>query len=572
MKKLLLLVYMVLAVYGLHAQQYPLFTNYILNDFGFNPAIAGTSEYLETRLTYRNQWVGIDDSPQTQILSAHGGLDSIPIGFGGFIFNDVAGQIKRTGFSVGGSYGLNVGRGELRLGVSGTFYNYRLSDSYFAEVQTDPSLISAMDNHWTPDLNIGLYYKMNNGFYAGISAPQILSKKVAFENNELNAVPTTTTTDLVPHYYGMAGYRLQVSEKLAIEPSVLVKISEAAPVQLDFSARAILNNKFWVGASYRTQDAAAAMIGFDLTRRMNLAYAYDFTLSELNEGSKGSHEITLGLRLFGPKDSDGDGIFDPEDECPEEPGTKENNGCPEKEETDDEPIDTDKDGTLDPNDACPEEPGPADNDGCPYGDRDKDGIRDEIDECPDVYGLAESQGCPKDDADGDGIIDSADRCPNMKGHIQNQGCPIGDADGDGILDEVDKCPNTAGSTEKGGCPGATQEEREILELAIRNLYFDLDKDRIRSEAYPYLDRLAEVMVKRPELTIAMRGHADERGSDEYNLDLSRRRVEAALFYLMNRGVNRSQMKTEYYGERVPIAKGKEDYQLDRRVEMQFIWE
>jgi outer membrane protein OmpA-like peptidoglycan-associated protein len=160
----------------------------------------------------------------------------------------------------------------------------------------------------------------------------------------------------------------------------------------------------------------------------------------------------------------------------------------------------------------------------------------------------------------------------MKGHIQNQGCPLGDADGDGILDEVDKCPNTRGSIAKAGCPSATDEEREILELAIKNLYFDLDKDRIRPEAYPYLDRLAEVLVKRPELKIAMRGHADERGNEEYNLDLSKRRAEAALFYLMNRGVNRSQMGTEYFGERLPIGRTKESYQLDRRVEMEFIWD
>ena len=568
MKKLLLLINIFLIVHAVQAQQYPLFTNYVLNDFGFNPAIAGSSEYLETRLTYRTQWVGIDDAPKTQILSAHGGLDSIPLGFGGYIFNDVAGQIKRTGLSLAGSYGLPLAIGELRLGVSGNFYNYRLSEDYFAETQTDPSLVSAMDNHWTPDLNIGLYLKMKNGLYLGVSAPQVLSKKISF-NNDQN--PTPTTTNLVPHYYGMAGYRLQVSEKLAIEPSVLVKITEAAPVQLDLSAKAILNNKFWVGGSYRTQDAIAAMIGYDLSRRMNIAYAYDYTLSELREGSKGSHEITIGLRFGGPKDTDGDGILDPDDECPEEPGTKENNGCPEEEE-EEEPKDTDGDGVLDVNDSCVDEPGPKDNDGCPYGDRDKDGVRDEIDDCPEVPGLPSNKGCPKDDADGDGILDSADRCPTVKGHIQNQGCPLGDMDGDGVMDEFDKCPNTPGTPAREGCPTASPEEREILDLVIKNLYFDLDKDKIRPEAYPYLDRLAELMVKRPDLKIAMRGHADERGSDEYNLDLSKRRAEAAMFYLMNRGVSRSQMITEYYGERVPAAPNtKETYQLNRRVEMQFMW-
>jgi len=569
MKKLLLFTLLYITALQLEAQQYPLFTKYVLNDFGFNPAIAGTSDYLETRLTYRTQWVGIDDSPKTSILSAHGGLDSIPIGIGGYIFNDVAGQIKRTGFSLGGSYGIDLDVGELRLGVSGTFYNYRLNENFFAEDLNDMSLMSATDGKWTPDLNIGIYFKMENGLYVGASAPQILNRDIRFENDNTNM---DITTDFLPHYYAMAGYRLSVSEKLAVEPSILFKITEAAPVQVDVSARAIFNDKFWLGASYRTEDAGALMIGYDLSRRMNVAYAYDFTLSDLREGSSGSHEITLGLRLFGPKDSDGDGIMDKDDACPEKPGKEENNGCPEDEQAM-KIKDTDKDGILDPNDDCVEEPGPKDNNGCPYGDRDKDGVRDEIDDCPEVPGAAIDKGCPKGDSDGDGILDTADRCPKVRGHIQNQGCPLGDSDGDGILDEDDKCPNTAGGIGRGGCPNATPEEMEILELVIKNLYFDTDKDKIRQGAYPYLDRLAELLVRRPELKVGMRGHTDERGSDEYNLDLSKRRVEAALFYLMNRGVSRSQLLTEYYGERIPAAPNQpETYQLNRRVEMQFVWD
>lgn len=112
-------------------------------------------------------------------------------------------------------------------------------------------------------------------------------------------------------------------------------------------------------------------------------------------------------RIAEVADSDGDGIRDINDKCPELKGKKTNLGCP----------DSDNDGIIDPNDACPTIPGVARHDGCPVPDSDSDGINDEQDECPNFAGTL--NGCP--DSDGDGIKDSEDNCPNTKGNVN--GCP-----------------------------------------------------------------------------------------------------------------------------------------------------
>ncbi len=123
------------------------------------------------------------------------------------------------------------------------------------------------------------------------------------------------------------------------------------------------------------------------------------------------------------------------------------NGCP----------DTDGDGIPDPKDACPNTPGLVEFDGCP--DTDGDGIPDDDDACPNTPGLVEFDGCP--DTDGDGIPDLKDECPNVVGLQQFSGCP--DSDGDGIPDPDDDCPNEAGPASNGGCP-------EVGEQSLKQSY------------------------------------------------------------------------------------------------------
>ncbi|MDC7994918.1 OmpA family protein [Altibacter sp. HG106] len=258
---------------------------------------------------------------------------------------------------------------------------------------------------------------------------------------------------------------------------------------------------------------------------------------------------------FGGKDTDGDGIYDSEDECPETPGLPEFNGCP----------DTDGDGIEDRNDACPNTPGLAEFNGCP--DTDGDGIPDNQDECPTVPGLAELNGCP--DADGDGITDAEDECPNEAGPAANNGCPWPDRDGDGVLDKDDECPDVPGTVANNGCPEVTVEVINQLNEYSRTILFDYDKATIRQESYSTLQNIADIMKEYPTTGFHIEGHTDSRGSDSYNLDLSKRRAASVMNYLTTIGIPGDRLTSEGYGEANPIATNNTaaGRQQNRRVEI-----
>ena len=553
------------------AQQYPLFSHYLLNDYAFNPAQAGQTDYLDARFVYRTQWVGIENAPQTQVLSLNGKLKELPIGVGGFLFNDRAGHIQRTGGSIGASFVQNLAD-DLRLsvGVNALFTQLRLTDDFSTpDVETDPTLMNAMGGMFVPEFSAGVMLRSNDGWWVGVSIPQVIRTNLDFTAN-------TQESFLNQHYYGMAGYKIPINDNIAVEPSVLLKYFQTSPLQVEGSARVFFQDQFWLGGSYRTGGAVMGLLGATLNDKFTLAYAYDLAASSLNTVNNGTHEITLGYRFGKCSDGDGDGICDNDDKCPEEPGTEENEGCPSDplaENEQDEDGDDDGDGVPNGEDDCPKVPGLKDNKGCPYGDRDGDGIRDDVDQCPDIAGLANNSGCPLDDRDQDGIVDNRDKCPDTPGSMLLEGCPDSDSDGDGVLDSADKCPTIAGRADNNGCPRASADERRIMELAIRWLYFEYDKANLQREAYQYLDQLAEILVNKPEYRVKMRGFADERGSKSYNLDLSKRRVEAVYFYLLNRGVPASQLVKEYYGEDYPNdeRRNEEGFQLNRRVELEFIW-
>ena len=269
------------------------------------------------------------------------------------------------------------------------------------------------------------------------------------------------------------------------------------------------------------------------------------------------HALSLGI-AFGGKDTDGDGIYDKNDKCPEVAGIKEFDGCP----------DTDNDGIQDAEDACPTVAGIAEFNGC--ADTDKDGIADPKDACPTVAGIKALNGCP--DADNDGIKDADDNCPNEAGPAANQGCPYADSDNDGILDKDDKCPNEAGVAAHNGCPEPKEISVEVLNelnVEIKSVLFDNAKATIRTVSYETLDNIADIMTQYSDSNFIVEGHTDSRGRDSYNLKLSQQRADAVKTYLVNKGINGSRIQAKGYGETRPVASNNTNAgrQANRRVEL-----
>ena len=267
---------------------------------------------------------------------------------------------------------------------------------------------------------------------------------------------------------------------------------------------------------------------------------------------------SLGIVFkFGGTDTDGDGIFDDEDACPEEAGLVEFNGCP----------DSDNDGIQDSKDDCPNTAGLAEFNGCP--DTDGDGVMDKLDDCPNVVGLKTLAGCP--DADADGIMDKNDKCPNKKGPAANNGCPWPDTDGDGILDKDDKCPNEVGTVANNGCPEVkpTQEVVDALNTYARTILFDTGKATFKKETDKVLRAMTVIFKEYPRADFTIEGHTDSVGPKASNQTLSDKRANAVRDYLVSKGINADRLTARGYGESVPRASNKtrSGRKENRRVEV-----
>ncbi|GAB4513182.1 MAG: hypothetical protein Tsb0020_31350 [Haliangiales bacterium] len=255
-------------------------------------------------------------------------------------------------------------------------------------------------------------------------------------------------------------------------------------------------------------------------------------------------------------------------------------------------LDSDGDGIPDDSDACPNQAedldGDADTDGCPEEDAPKDsdgdGMTDDQDQCPneaeDKDGYQDEDGCPDADNDGDGIPDTDDQCTgdaeDMDGFEDTDGCPDADNDGDGIADTADQCPmeaETANGYEDGdGCPDEVPEEVAKFTGTIEGIRFANGQARILPISRRVLDQAVAVLVQYPDLRLEISGHTDDRGTAERNTELSQQRADAVKAYFIEKGIDEVRLKTIGYGPTKPVAenttpKGRAQ---NRRVEFRLL--
>ncbi|MGW8123957.1 OmpA family protein [Roseivirga echinicomitans] len=235
--------------------------------------------------------------------------------------------------------------------------------------------------------------------------------------------------------------------------------------------------------------------------------------------------------------------------------------------------DTDGDGIVDRDDACPEIAGPISNQGCPLADDDNDGVANIYDACPNVAGTI--NGCP--DSDGDGVPDIYDMCPNEAGDPALGGCP--DSDNDGVIDALDPCPNTYGTI--NGCteeamramlPDTEANIKVKLIEAAKGVLFKFDESKLTEAAKMSLNKILKVLQENPEIKLDINGHADSVGSEDYNYQLSKRRAESVRKYFIDNGIEASRLMADGFGERTPRTDNTSSGEraLNRRVDIDFI--
>ena len=318
---------------------------------------------------------------------------------------------------------------------------------------------------------------------------------------------------------------------------------------------------------------AGGGVRWQLTDHLHLRLDGRYVIISANDTQKDA-EAAIGLSwLIGggpPADSDGDGVPDRKDDCPDTPrgATVDEKGCPK---------DSDGDGVFDGIDRCPDTPKgwPVDASGCPI-DSDGDGVPDGKDKCPNTPkgATVDENGCPKD-SDGDGVYDGIDRCPNTpKGAVVDaNGCPK-DSDGDGVPDGLDKCPDTprGAKVDANGCPIETKAPdlfKDRGTLVLEGVNFETDKWDILPASAAILDRVAASLRDWPEVKVEVEGHTDSTGGHDHNMQLSDKRAHSVMDYLASKGVDASRMTANGYGETKPVAdnKTKDGRAKNRRVEL-----
>lgn len=304
-------------------QQRPQYTQYIFNNYLLNPALSGIENYMDLKAGYRKQWSGINNAPQTTFLAAHWNLGSDYLwknalsmpdkednpmrdnymqnytaspahhGMGAVMVLDKVGPISRFDASLTYAYHLQLsGTLNLSVGVAAGLTRIGLDvNSLMLEDPNDPALNNTIESQVKPDLGMGVWV-YGARFFAGASVQQILPQKLAFTND-----PRYTSGKEVPHAFITGGYKLFLDEDITAIPSFMIKYVSPTPLSVDANLKVAFKDRFWIGGSYRHNDSYAAMAGLNISRLVNLTYSYDFTTSQLNSVSYGSHEIVLGLQL-----------------------------------------------------------------------------------------------------------------------------------------------------------------------------------------------------------------------------------------------------------------------------------
>ena len=277
---------------GLLAQQMPQYTQYMFNDFVINPAVAGVYNHYQIRTNHRFQWVGLLDPPMTNSIAFYGPHAKLPMGYGGYVYNDVTGPTSRTGIT--GSYAYNIAvTGDIRLsmGLSASVMQYRIDGTQLnpADV-SDPTILSLVSTSYLPDAGLGLYL-YSDKFYVGLSAAQLLNNNIKiFDNKDgLNRLKT--------HFNLIGAYHFWIDENWLIEPSLMVKGTAPKELGFDITARVEWKQTLWTAVSYRYSEAVGVMLGYSFDNSLFFGYAYDIGISDLRKYNTGSHEVMIGYRF-----------------------------------------------------------------------------------------------------------------------------------------------------------------------------------------------------------------------------------------------------------------------------------
>jgi type IX secretion system PorP/SprF family membrane protein len=272
------------------AQQPTLITHYMFTNMATNPAFAGGSGGINITGLVRQQWMGWKDSdgsksaPQTFLLTVDSPIRKLHGGLGGSISQDQIGAFKNVFLKLGYAYKMDAGSGALSFGLQGCLLNISYDGSKFKPIDENDPVLGTLEkkSDMLVDVGLGVFYKVPEVYYVGLSAENILQTK-----------GKKTAYQLRRTYYLNGGYQYTIPSHPAFEllPSAQVMFDGAA-FQLNLSTLVMYNNKFYGGLGYRLQDAVSVLAGV-VIKGLQIGVAYDIGTSAMRKYNNGGLEVMV---------------------------------------------------------------------------------------------------------------------------------------------------------------------------------------------------------------------------------------------------------------------------------------
>ena len=291
MKNILIIVVFICFAHTISAQQVPLTSQYMFNNYLLNPAEAGSVDYMSASFSARSEWTGLEGTPNTGFFSLQSKLGD-KMGIGGYVYKDETGPINEQGIQLSYAYHLRVSdASKISFSLAGMLFSHDINRGVLRPEEGDDDAINSLKlNSVSPDINFGILYYTDK-YKVGISSPQLLQNKI------YSSYTDTNNNVLARHYFLYGEYKFSVNNKISVVPSTLIKYVSGAPFQFDINARGIYDEKYWFGVSYRYNNTVAFLAGLNY-KNLTFGYAYDYSFTDVGAHSSGGHEIFLSLKVF----------------------------------------------------------------------------------------------------------------------------------------------------------------------------------------------------------------------------------------------------------------------------------
>lgn len=315
-----ILLWLLLVSTGVQAQQLPQSSLFSLNPFLVNPAFSGVNDFTDVRLSYRRQWIGLDDAPSTASLTAH-----LPVGYsekaihgihspryahnrasyhltppagtwrwgaGVQLLSDQAGPtLRNMALATGAGHVSLANQWQLSVGVGLGALQYTLRFDRIQTANPDPLLPTGNVSRVRPLVSAGMLIRRQN-FMAGASVLAPNAPRLDYATSS-----GSVANRIVPHYYLTTSYRIEVGDEVAVLPQVWIKSAGPAPVSVDAQLRLQYTDRLWAGVQYRQGESLGAQLGLALSDLLSVGYAYEYPYSLVRLATTGSHELMLAFRF-----------------------------------------------------------------------------------------------------------------------------------------------------------------------------------------------------------------------------------------------------------------------------------